>query len=132
MHVRNIEPVAISSPDFVEDLIPLFGRDAIYEQTCSRNSLASAFTLRSRVVQVCAWSLKHQYLRSIVRKCVAANIFNKRCLFPILNRVDAQRCSAIRLATVITCAPDRIKQVTSLRTQVPVIVSAQWDPCDAY
>src|ERR1043165_4924938 len=117
VHIRHIEPVAITSPNLVEDLVPFFSRHAIDIQTRSRNGLARSFALRRRVVKVVSGSLSNENFRAVVRKRVAAHVVDERRLLAILQRINAQRRIAIPRATVIKRTGNNVKQVSCLRRQ---------------
>ena len=68
VHVRHIEPIAIAAPDFVEDLVPFFGRHAIDGQAGGRNRLAALVTLRRCIVKTKALRAAHEDFRSIARQ----------------------------------------------------------------
>src|SRR5262249_35436057 len=51
VHVRNIEPVAIAAPDFIENLVPFFGRYAIDYQAGSRDRFSAFVSLWRRIKQ---------------------------------------------------------------------------------
>ena len=65
VHIRNIEPVAITPPDFVENLVPFFDGNAIEYQACCRNSFPGPIALRVRVVEVESRSLAQHHFRSV-------------------------------------------------------------------
>ncbi len=88
MHVRHIEPVAITPPDFVEDLVPLFGRNTIHNQTGRCYRLAGLVTQRSCVVETKSWSLPHQNFRPIARHRITENVVGDDRLFAFLKGED--------------------------------------------
>ena len=113
VHVRHVEPITISTPHFIEDLVPLFRRNAIDVQARQSKQPYDSFALRRCVVNLRPVP-GTRAPSTIVRKCVTANVFDQRRFFAILDRVDAQRRSAITLATVVTSATNGVKQVSGL------------------
>src|SRR5687768_2010725 len=100
VHVWHIEKVAIPPPNFVKDLVPLFSGNAIDKQAGRRDWFSGFVTLRSCVVKVVAWSLRHQEFRSIFGHHVAADVFSDRGLFAILESKDLQIRRTITGSTV--------------------------------
>src|SRR5262249_61351379 len=98
MHVGYVKPVAITTPDFIEDLIPLFDRYAINHQPGSRNRFSALVALRRGVVEIQRRPLSHQHLRAIAREGIATDILGQHSFFAILKREDLQLRLAITLA----------------------------------
>src|SRR5687768_8043082 len=117
VHVRHVEPVAITSPHFVENLVPFFRRNTIDKQTRRRNRLSRTITGWCRVVEApgrCGWPLGHEHFGTVIGQSVTADVFRERRLFSILEGIKLQRAGAIALPSVITRTANGVEQETSL------------------
>ena len=124
VHVRHIEPIAITAPHFVEDLVPLFDWNSIDIQSSGRNCFARFIACGRRIVKVVTLALANKHFRTIVRKSVAANVVGQCGFFAILYRKYPQRCVAIALTAVIRSPTYNVQQVPGLRGQSEVVVSS--------
>src|SRR2546425_5196916 len=131
VHVRHVEPVAITPPDFVEDLVPLFGRHAIDDQAGHRDWLLGSVALWRRVEQTERGALPHEDLRPIIRHRISVDVIRDRVFFSILEREDFQLRGSITLSSVIESWADEIKKMTRLSGQTTIIVRADRRPRDA-
>src|SRR3989475_10522988 len=131
VHVRHVEPVAITPPDFVEDLVPLFGRHPIDDQAGGGDWLLRFVALWGRVEQTERWSLAHEHLRAIVRHRITINVIGDRGFFSILEREDFQLRGSITLSSVIESWANEIKKMPRLSGQASVIVRANRRPRDS-
>src|SRR5580765_3090289 len=101
MHVRNIEPVAITPPYFIEDLVPFLRWNPVDKKSPGRNRLLRLVSLRSGVIEVVAGTLRHQQLRSVVGKRIAADVFGNRRLLTIFESKNLEHRWAIAGAAII-------------------------------
>src|SRR6266545_1679426 len=124
MHIRNVEPVAITPPNFIEDLRPLLSRNPIDKKSSGRNRLLCFVSLWRRIVKVVRRALGHQHFRTIFRKRVAADVFGNRRLLTILEGKNLKGGRAISRASVIKGGSNCIKQMSGFGRQPAVVVSA--------
>src|SRR6266550_7891805 len=81
VHVRHIEPVAITPPDFVEDLVPLFGGYPIDSQAGGRNRFSAFVSLRCRVKETEARGLSGQDFCAVAGDRITEDVIGDGCLF---------------------------------------------------
>src|SRR6266511_2234919 len=124
MHIRNVEPVAITPPNFIEDLRPLLSRNPIDKKSSGRTRLLRFVSLWRRIVKVVSRALGHQHFRTIFRKRVAADVFGNRRLLTILEGKNLKGGRAISRASVIKGGANCIKQMSGFGRQPAVVVSA--------
>src|SRR6266566_1006208 len=124
VHVRHIEPVAITPPDFVEDLVPLFGGYPVDSQASGRNRFSAFVSLRCRVKETEARGLSDQNFCTVAGYRITEDVVSDGGFFSILKSKDAKLCRAIALAAVVGSRTDDIEQVTSLSSQPAIVIGA--------
>src|SRR6202140_1724417 len=124
VHVGHIEPIAISPPDLVEDLVPLFGRYAVDDQPGCGNRLSRFVAERSRVIKTECRSLTYENFRTVTGHRVTADVIGDRGFLPIFKCEDAQLCRAIALTSVVESWAHEIEQVTRLSRQSAIVVGS--------
>src|SRR6266404_9995716 len=122
MHVRDIEPVAITPPDFIEDLVPLLGGHAVDGETGGGNRFAGLIALRSCVIETEARTLSHQNFRTVARHRITVDVVGDSGLLAILECEDAQLRGAIALTAIVESGTDEIEQVASFSGQTAIVV----------
>src|SRR5713101_3976609 len=125
VHVRYVEPVAIPSPDFIENLVPLFGGHPIDDQSGRGNRLAALIALRSRIINGKGRTGSHHYLRTVMRHRIETDVVGDGGFLAILEREDAQLRRSIALAAVVERRPHRIKQVAGFGGETAIVVGSQ-------
>ena len=131
MHVRHVEPVAITAPDFVEDLVPFFHRHAIDDQTGDGDRLLCAVALGRCVEQTERRALPHEHLRTIARHRISVDVIGDHGFLSILEREDFQLRGSITLSAVVEGWATCVQKIASLCRQTAIIVSANRRARDA-
>src|SRR5258708_39663450 len=89
VYVRTVEPVAIPPPDFIENLVPLFGGHAIDDQSGGGNRLTALIALRRRIINSKARRASHHYFRTVAGHRITKNVVGDGRFLAILERQDA-------------------------------------------
>ena len=80
MHVLDVEEIAVTAPDFVEDFHPFLLRDAIDHQTVCGDGFAARLSFRLHVVQFEVALLAHQNLLAVRGNVESVDFFHQ-CAF---------------------------------------------------
>src|ERR1039458_6552101 len=122
VHVGHIEEIAIAAPDFVEDLGPLFVRNAIHKEVGGGDGFLAGGAGGRGVHDREAGRVADQELGTITGQDEAGVIVQEGGFLAVLEGIDADGAFGFGLAAVVRTGTGAVDQVAALGQKVVVVI----------